>query len=286
MSSILITGTTSGIGAEMSKILSTSNEIVCGNRNGDPPLDMSSIKSIDAFLEYHKAKTFNIIILNAGTKATRKLVEWNGKWLNQCRVVNLIANVYILDEMGKRNMIANNAKLVFVSSITHWSAQDNPCPSTIDTDPTDAAWANLQYPNTKLGLFFLAKKTKRTNPDLDIIVINPGMVSTNIFGDRGIDGFISNTIRTVREFLSFTPTESAEYMVKSILSDNEDKTKEFRYFTPHQTLGVFGYSENTQMLQDVFGKHLLHRHVADTDNFSKRVTDKTIEENYVKYMSP
>ena len=286
MSSILITGTTSGIGAEMNKILSTSNQIVYGNRSGDPPLDMSSIKSINAFLEYHQAKTFDIIILNAGIKATRKLVEWNGKYLNQCRVVNLVANDYIINELMNRNMIANNAKIVLVSSITHWNAQDNPCPSTTDTDPTDVNWANLQYPNTKLGLFFLAKKIKRINPNLDIIVINPGMVSTNIFGDKNTDGFISSTVRNVREFLSFTPAESAEYMVKSILSNKEDQTKEFRYFTPYQTLGVFGYYENTQMLQDVLGKHLLYRHVTDTDNFSKRVTDKAIEENYNRYMSP
>jgi len=269
----------------MANILSATNTVVCGNRSGDPPLDMSSMTSINAFLEFHKYKTFDIVILNAGTKATRKLVEWNGKYINQCRVVNLAANNYILSEMRKRNMIAVNAKLVFVSSITHWTAQDNPCPSTTDTDPTDAAWANLQYPNTKLGLFFLAKKMKRINSEYDIIVINPGMVSTNIFGDKKAEGLLTSSIRNVREFLSFTPSESANYMVKSILSDSTDKTKEFRYFTPHQTLGVLGYYETTQMLQDVLGKHLLHRHESDTDNYSKRVLDKSIEENYNQYMS-
>jgi short-subunit dehydrogenase len=285
MSYIFITGTTSGIGNEIANILSQSNTVVCGNRNGDPPLDMSCMKSIDAFLEYHKSKTFDIVILNAGTKATRKLVEWNGKWLNQCRVVNLIANDYILSEMRKRNMIAVNAKLVFVSSITHWTAQDNPCPSTTDTDPTDAIWANLQYPNTKLGLFFLAKKMKQINSKYDIIVINPGMVSTNIFGDKNAEGLLASSIRNVREFLSFTPHESASYMVKSILSDNADQSKEFRYFTPHQTVGVLGYFEKTQILQDIIGKRLLQRRETDTDNYSKRVQDKSIEENYNRYMS-
>ena len=69
--------------------------------------------------------------------------------MNKCRVVNLIANDYILQEMTKRNMIAKNAKIVLVSSITHWYAEDNPNPTTSDTDPTDTEWANQQYSNTK-----------------------------------------------------------------------------------------------------------------------------------------
>ena len=287
MPCIFITGTTSGIGAEMLDILSKSdtNTIVCGNRSGETPLDMSSIDSINAFVETHKSKSFDIVILNAGTKATRKLVPWNGKSLNQCRVVNLIANDYILQEMTRRNMIAKNAKIVFVSSITHWYGVDNPNPTTTDTDPTDTEWANQQYSNTKLGLFFLGRKMKSLNPNYDIIIINPGMVSTKIFGDMNADGIIPTTIRTVREFLSFTPSESAEYMVRSILSGSTGNTKEFRYFTPHQTLGIFGYFMNAQILQDVLGKRLLNRHDTDTDNFSKRVMDKTVEDNYNKYMS-
>lgn len=287
MSSIFITGTTSGIGAEMLDILSKTdtNTIVCGNRSGETPLDMSSMDSINVFVETHKSKSFDIVILNAGTKATRKLVSWNGKSLNQCRVVNLIANDYILQEMTKRNMIAKNAKIVLVSSITHWYAEDNPNPTTSDTDPTNTEWANQQYSNTKLGMFFLGRKMKNLNPNYDIIIINPGMVSTKIFGDNDAASFVSKMIRTVREFLSFTPSESAEYMVRSILSENADKTKEFRYFTPHQTLGIFGYYENTQILQDILGKRLLNRHEMDTDNFSSRVVNKTVEDNYNRYMS-
>lgn len=280
-----MTGTTSGIGADMFSILSTNNTVVCGNRTGEIPLDMSSMASIDTFVEANKAKEFDILILNAGTKATRKLVPWNGKHLNQCRVVNLIANDYLLQEMSKRNMITKNAKLVFVSSITHWNGQDNPCPSTTDVDPTDIVWANQQYSNTKLGLFFLGRKMKRLNPNYDIIIINPGMVNTKIFGDKDAVSLVSRTIRTVREFLSFTTEESASYMVKSILTNAEDPSKEFRYFTPHRTLGVLGYCENTQILQDIFGKHLLARHEKDTDNFSRRVFDDTVEANYTRYLS-
>ncbi len=282
-----MTGTSSGIGAEMFNILSPNNTILCGNRNNNEvSLDMSSMTSINNFVEAYKSKEFDIIILNAGTKATRKLVEWNGKLLNQCRIVNLIANDYLLQEMTKRNMITKNAKIVFVSSITHWNASDNPNPKTItDTDPTDIVWANQQYSNTKLGLFFLGRKMKSFNPNYDIIIINPGMVATKIFGDKEADGFIPNLVRTIREFLSFTPSESAEYMVRFILSENTDKTKEFRYFTPYQSPSIFGYYDNTQMFQDVVGKHLLWRSEKDTDNFSKRVFDDEIKSNYHQYLS-
>lgn len=285
MPSIFMTGTTSGIGAEMFKILSTSdNTIICGNRTSENPLDMSSMTSIDAFVESNKSKEFDVVILNAGIKATRKLVEWNGKQMNQCRVVNLVANNYILQEMTKRNMLTKNAKLVFVSSITHWNAVDNPN-NGLDADPTNVEWANQQYSNTKLGLFFLGRRMKRLNPNYDVIIINPGMVATKIFGDKNADGLIPTTMRNVREFLSFTPSESADYMVKAILSKPTDMTKEFRYFTPHQTLGIFGYCDKTQMLQDVLGKRLLYRCESDTDNFSKRALDADIEANYSSYMT-
>lgn len=282
-----MTGTSSGIGAEMFAILSKNNDnkIVCGNRSSEVPLDMSSMESINQFVEANKSNEFDNIILNAGTKATRKLVDWNGKKRNQCRIVNLVANDYLLQEMLKRNMITKNAKIVFVSSVTHWSASDNPCPEESDNDPTDAVWANQQYSNTKLGLFFLGRKMKRLNPNYDIIIINPGMVATKIFGDKEASGLISTVVRSIREFLSFTPSESAEYMCKSILSENQNKTKEFRYFTPHQSLGIFGYCEHTEFIQDVVGKRLLSRHETDTDNHSKRVFDNVIEANYIKYMT-
>lgn len=286
MSTIFITGTTSGIGAEMVTILSKNdkNTIVCGNRStGNIALDMSSMKSIDNFIEAHKSKRFDIVILNAGTKATRKLVEWNGNHLNMCRVVNLVSNNYILMEMHKRNMLVPDAKIVLISSITHWNAVDNPNPHEEHVDPTNSTWANEQYSNTKLGLFFLGQKMKKMNPSYDIIIINPGMVATKIFGDKHDTGLITSTIRSVREFLSLEPAESANYIVKSILTDNVE-SKNFRYFTPYISPGIFGYSDKTQMLQDVIGKLVLPLCNSDTDNYSMKVHNKEIETNYIKYM--
>ena len=287
---ILITGTSSGIGVELyNNLLSKNNTIVCGNRtimnHTDCKLDMSSQQSIIDFVEHLDKSTtvFDTIILNAGTKATRKRVVWNGKQLNMCRVVNLLANEYLLQQMSLRNLIKKDAKIVFVTSITHWHAQDNPC-ITVGDDPDDAEWANQQYPNTKMGLFFLGKKMKKLNPEYDIVLINPGMVATKIFGDKDTSNFIPSTIRYVREFLSFTPKESADYIVESIMTKNTDKTKDFRYFTPHRTHPFFGLCESTQMLQDVFGRRLLRRLDTDTDNFSQRVFDERVSKNYANYL--
>jgi NAD(P)-dependent dehydrogenase (short-subunit alcohol dehydrogenase family) len=286
---ILITGTTSGIGAEVYNNLGSNSEnhIVCGNRSSadDCKLDMSSQQSIVDYVEKLNFVKFDTIILNAGTKATRKRVVWNGKQLNMCRVVNLLANEYLLTNLAKRDMIDPNAKIVFVTSITHWHAVDNPVPNAeAGDDPDDAVWANQQYPNTKLGLFFLGKKIKKLNPKYDIILINPGMVATKIFGDKDADGLIPSTIRYMREFLSMTPKESADYIVESITTQCQDKSKEFRYFTPYESHPFFGIFQSTQMLQDVFGRRLLRRLDSDTDNFSSRVFDERIAKNYENYL--
>ena len=288
---ILITGTTSGIGEEVYKILASdqNNRIVCGNRTttGECKLDMSSQQSIIDFV-FHLKQTnvkLDTVILNAGTKATRKRVDWSGKQLNLCRVVNLLANDFLIEQLLVHEILGEHAKVVFVTSITHWSAQDNPVPNTEKgDDPDDAEWANQQYPNTKLGLFFLAKKMKKVSPKYDIILINPGMVATKIFGDKDADGLIPSTVRYVREFLSMTPKESAEYIVSSIMTQCEDKSKDFRYFTPYRSHPLFGLCESTQMLQDLFGRRLLRRLHSDTDNFSSRVFDERIANNYETYL--
>jgi NAD(P)-dependent dehydrogenase (short-subunit alcohol dehydrogenase family) len=289
---ILITGTSSGIGAELFNKLSADNTVICGNRTitntSDIQLDMSSQKSIMEFVGNltENNKKFDMVILNAGTKATRKRVDWNGKKLNMCRVVNLLANDYLLTQMKIHNLISTDAKIVFMTSITHWSAENNPCPPVdgVDGDPDDAAWANQQYPNTKFGLFVLGKKLKKMNTKYDIILCNPGMVATKIFGDKTANGLIPSSIRYVREMLSMTPNESADYIVKSIMTENTEN-KVFRYFTPYQSPALLGFFEKTQMLQDVLGHRLLSRTNSDTDNFSKRVMDDVVEQNYEKYLS-
>ena len=291
---ILITGTSTGIGAELFSKLSLDNEntVICGNRTitntTDIQLDMSSQESIMEFVSNltENNKKFDMIILNAGTKATRKRVDWNGKKLNMCRVVNLLANDYLMAHLKLHNLINADAKIVFMTSITHWTAQDNPCSQFGGDDPEDATWANQQYPNTKFGLFILGKKLKQMNPEYDIILCNPGMVSTKIFGDKNADGLIPSSVRYLREMLSMTPSESADYIVKSIMtkrSDSDNKT--FRYFTPYQSPSLLGYFERTQILQDVMGLKLLSRTNSDTDNFSKRVMNDVVEQNYEKYLS-
>ncbi len=286
---ILITGTSSGIGAEILKKLSLDgNTIACGNRTVKSPidvkLDMASQQSIrDFVLQF--TEQFDIIILNAGTKYTKKRVEWNGKQINICRVVNLLANDYLLEQMSLHQLINKTSKIVFMTSITHWHAVDNPLECHENDDPTDETWANQQYPNTKLGLFFLGRKMKKLNKNYDIILVNPGMVATKIFGDNEKNGLIPSSIRYIRELLSFTPSESAQYIVESILTEPTDKSKEFRYFTPYQTHPLFEFCDSTQMLQDVFGRRLLYRTNTESDNFSKRVFDMRVESNYMKYLN-
>ena len=105
--------------------------------------------------------------------------------------------------------MAADVRIIMTGSILHWAADKDPyAMCDLDSgppfrDPTDAAWASRQYANSKLGLFFVAKKWAAEIPGADIRIVNPGMVATKIFGDSG------GMIKRAREWMSMTPEEAA-----------------------------------------------------------------------------
>ena len=157
----LITGTTGGIGSALSNILLESNYDLheVNRRPKDSQsnhyiADMSSKESIDSLINQleHVQEKFNLVILNAGTKATRKRTLWNGKLLNICRVTNLIANKYLLEKLIENNLIATDANVVFITSITHWGASTDPCRMDDEgNDSTNASKCSEHYPIFELA---------------------------------------------------------------------------------------------------------------------------------------
>lgn len=305
---ILITGTTTGIGADLAKwfgggglsdgtIPSHPTNLYHGNRRDveladtqhikhhQVTVDLSSKQSIDSFVDALvlslNGATLDMLVLNAGMKATRKRVDWNGAQINMCRVVNLIANNYLVDSLHARGAISDDVRIVATTSITHWTAAADPYGDTQmflehdgTNDPTDSKWASAQYPNTKLGLFFLAQKWSKKIPEADIRLINPGMVATKIFGDATATGAVQRTIRGIREWMSLPPHEAVEIMGRWIAMSRETHSPEstgpstgssIAYYTPYHTNPLFGITRDTQMLQDVLGYRFLSRADRATD---------------------
>jgi NAD(P)-dependent dehydrogenase (short-subunit alcohol dehydrogenase family) len=315
---ILITGTTTGIGADLSRWFggggvgtvvegNTPSNLYHGNRRDVDLLDtqhikhhqvnvdLSSKQSIDSFVdclvERLDGATLDMLVLNAGMKATRKRVDWDGAQLNMCRVVNLIANNYLVDSLYDRGVVSRGVRIIATTSITHWTAVADPYGDVTflehdgTNDPTDSEWASAQYPNTKLGLFFLAHKWEKKIPDADIRLINPGMVATKIFGDAKATGLIQRTVRGVREWMSLPPNESVEIMGRWIKLERppESTGPHITYYTPYHTNPLFGVTRSTQMLQDALGYRMLSRTNGATEP-SDLVGNPDVAREYVHYM--
>ena len=321
---ILITGTTTGIGADLAQWFGGGGVGVGGADGNEPPIqptnlyhgnrrdvelldtqhikhhqvnvDLSSKQSIDSFVdalvERLDGATLDMLVLNAGMKSTRKRVDWDGAQLNMCRVVNLIANNYLVDSLHDRGVVSRDVRIIATTSITHWMAAEDPYGDEKtfleyagSDDPTDAKWASAQYPNTKLGLFFLAQKWEKKIPGADIRLINPGMVATKIFGDAKDKGLIQRTVRDVREWMSLPPNEAVEIMGRWIKLDRppESTGPHITYYTPYHTNPLFGITRSTQLLQDALGYRMLSR----TDNAtepSDLITNPDVAREYVQYM--
>ena len=318
---ILITGTTTGIGADLAQwfagggvgegedhLPTQPTNLYHGNRRDveltdtqhiahhQVNVDLSSKESIERFVdvlvENLNGETLDMLVLNAGMKATRKRVDWDGAQLNMCRVVNLIANNYLVDLLHDRGVVSRGVRIVATTSITHWTAAEDPYGDTQvflehggTHDPTDAKWASAQYPNTKLGLFFLAQKWEKKIPGADIRLINPGMVATNIFGDAKAKGLIQSTVRGVREWMSLPPNEAVEIMGRWIAMsrDTESTDPHIAYYTPYHTNPLFGITRSTQMFQDVLGYRLLARTDCATEP-SDLIANPNVAREYANYM--
>ena len=322
----IVTGTTTGIGAELSawfkrtlcaednpyigitlyhgnrreiEALSTSGDGSYACRNVQSALDMSSKESIERFVKSISIRTetdaISLLILNAGIRATRKTVDWDGVQLNRCRVVNAVANNYLIKCLVDSDLLSPDVKIVFTGSIMHWDADHDPFDARASTkassDPTNAAWAKRQYANSKLALFFLAKQWAVKIPGADIRIVNPGMVVTKIFRESQSYGFVTRS----REWLSMTTADAVNIMVRWIAVPREHQNQVQKssviklpvlYFTPFQAWNILKLHAKAQMLQDVVGHRFLRLHTTATENYSPLVRDATVETNYGLYIDP
>ena len=338
----LITGTTGGIGNELAKYIASKSirgihHIVhCGNRRMTEchensyycNLDMGNKQSIDDFITAYSACKYNIIILNAGVKPTRRRVEWDGHQINQCRAINLVGNRYLMDQMLNHDMITDDASIVLMTSIMHWDAESDPNHEMdCGNDSVDPTLANSHYPNTKMGLFFLADyiRDRILNMSVDetmfisdtsimksepsvprILLVNPGLVSTGIFGDLKdgyVMGFFEKIGKYIREELAISPKISVDHIVAAInhgwiendldcgAKEEDDASSSPsshpEYYTPYIAVGALQLTKSLNMVQDVVGKYMLPKQYGPTQNYNIELyNDSSVRANYMKYMVP
>lgn len=301
----LLTGTTSGIGyfieSEICKQQSTPFQFIHAVRDASklahspvtpsPVLDLSCKDSIDEYITWLKQtldnKALSLVVFNAGMKATRRSVPWNGTTLNKCRVVNCISIQYILEQLFNRRMLSPRVKIVFTTSILHWNAVRQPLSSSQKRtgELATAGWANEQYANTKFALFCIAQYWHCRLPQSDIRLVNPGMVSTDIFKDR------PGCIRSTRKWFSDRPQTAAKFMVRCMFAQLPEDRTTLSYFTPNEAPLFRVVPSSLQWLQDMIGRRFSRYLFPRTEDIPvpsmhynrALLSDEDVREQYMRY---
>ena len=304
---ILITGTTKGIGSkllerfvqESTKVFPEyCSQIYTGNRrphsdesmNSNPnqinlTLDMSAVCSIDNFVSELETKlaggTLDVVVLNAGIKATRKTVNWFGVETNQCRVVNLLANKYLIETLIRKNLLSKEYRILVTGSVTHWTADSVP---TLETAPKKSEIASQEYANTKLGLFFLGKKIVESNPEARFVIVNPGLVDTEIFGkESGFNKIVGN----FRRWLASSPESAADFINTLVYRRMEPGVHYFSHYKDTWLINKASHyiSPKLYALHDVLLERFGEFNYGDPSIASPMVESDAIYRRYIKYMN-
>ncbi|KAI1704905.1 short chain dehydrogenase domain-containing protein [Ditylenchus destructor] len=215
---ILITGTTSGIGVETAKALALAGaHVVMANRNvsaseklreqicGEASLakgftpkidiiqvDLSSLKSVrNAANEFiSKEWPLHVLILNAGLTSFHKEVSDDGH--ERTFAVNHLAQFYFTQLLMQKLQESAPSRLVIVSSALHTKTGIRASDSLdsklqkLAPPPNSRISAISLYNNSKLCNMLVAKKTHKLVHDkgVSVYVLHPGLIRTELVRDH------------------------------------------------------------------------------------------------------
>ena len=239
---IVMTGATSGIGAEALKHLITqpNTEIIIGARGNREipgaivlPLDLSSLESVRSFAEAVKKRLngaqIHMLVLNAGAQFRSDQRSADG--FEMTFAVNHLAH-YLLARL-LMPYLAEGGRLEITTSDTH--GQWPLAPKTLDPDllahPAENFSAMRAYPASKLCNLLTARSFAASDDvkqrHITVIAYNPGLTGgTGLGGGSGSGGAGLVIMRPILRFVSFfflhqlyvhTPEQSGEALAELVL---------------------------------------------------------------------
>lgn len=197
---ILVTGCTSGLGAETCRVLAAKYAVVFGtarNQNDANRIcqalskpgvglscDLGDLQSIMACIATIKSMAIHLdaIICNAGIMALPNLQQING--VEKQFFTNHVGHFVLVT--GLLDSLAEGGRVVMLSSSAHKQApQEGICFDNLSGTQSYHPWKN--YGQSKLANLLFAKELQRrfSNSSLTAYAVHPGVIRTNLARHMG-----------------------------------------------------------------------------------------------------
>jgi NAD(P)-dependent dehydrogenase (short-subunit alcohol dehydrogenase family) len=193
----LVTGGNKGIGAAVTDELANrgSRVIVAAREVSDPiddrtgpmrtlaprvglRLDLSDLNSVGAAVDLLVAKLdgalLDVVVLNAGVIPGPGAVSAQGH--ERAFAVNVLGHHVLLQRLHSAGVLATPSRIVGVTGDIQVLARD--CSPDFINTSRRAGW--IAYARSKLGTTWLYRETARRHPDMTVIVVHPGVVSSGL----------------------------------------------------------------------------------------------------------
>lgn len=175
---VLITGSSRGIGKATAKLFAEKGyELETPMRS---ELDLSSVQSVQKYVETHKSDPLDSIINNAGINEITRLESADNKTIDEMLMVDLIAPIYLLRGSIQRLKHSSAGRIINVGSIwavvskeerSLYSAAKNGMHGISNALAIELAGSGILV-NTVCPGFTLTELTKKNNTPKQIEVID------------------------------------------------------------------------------------------------------------------
>ncbi len=193
----LVTGGNKGIGAAVTDELEArgSRVIVAAREVTDPiddrsgpittlgskvglRLDLSDLDAVGAAADLLVAKLggalLDVVVLDAGIIPGPGAVSAQGH--ERAFAVNVLGHHVLLQRLHSAGVLATPSRVVGVTGDIQVLARD--CSSDFTNTSRRTGW--IAYARSKLGTTWLYRETARRHPDMTVIIVHPGVVSSGL----------------------------------------------------------------------------------------------------------